>query len=139
MLVRREAIEQVGLMDEQFFMYAEETDWCYRLKKAGWKILFTPSAEIIHLHGASTKKMKSLMALQLQGSILLFLKKHNGFLVYVLACLLVAIFFIVRVPYWLGKAAFSKYDRNTHLQTARTYMIGFFRALMGGSSLCIER
>jgi len=139
MLVRREAIEQVGAMDEGFFMYGEETDWCYRFKRAGWKTLFTPSAEIIHLHGASTKQVKPLMTLQLRGSILFFLKKHKGCLVYALACLLVAIFFIVRVPYWLGKATLSKYDRNAHLQTARTYITGAFRALMGNHGLCVER
>ncbi len=43
MLVRREAIEQIGLLDEYFFMYGEETDWCYRFKQAGWKVIFTPA------------------------------------------------------------------------------------------------
>ncbi len=139
MLVRRKAIEQVGLMDEQFFMYAEETDWCYRFKQSGWKILFTPDAEIIHLHKASTKQIKPLMVLQLRGSILLFLKKHRGHFIYALACLLIAIFFILRVPYWIGKAILSKYDRNDHFQTARVYLMGAFRALMGGHNLCVER
>ncbi len=59
MMVRRAAIKQVGMMDEQFFMYGEETDWCYRFKQAGWKILFTPIAEIIHLGEASSRQMKS--------------------------------------------------------------------------------
>jgi len=135
MLIGRKAIEQVGLMDEEFFMYGEETDWCYRFKQAGWKILFTPCAEIIHLHGASTNQIKPLMVMQLRGSILLFLKKHRGHFIYALACLLIAIFFILRVPYWLGKAILSKYDRNNHLQTARAYVIGAFRALMGGRGL----
>jgi GT2 family glycosyltransferase len=53
MLVRKEAIDQVGLMDERFFMYAEETDWCYRFKARAWKNRFTPDAEIIHIGGAS--------------------------------------------------------------------------------------
>ena len=42
MLVRHRAIEDVGIMDERFFMYGEETDWCYRFKQAGWKVMFTP-------------------------------------------------------------------------------------------------
>lgn len=139
MLVRREAIEDAGLMDERFFMYGEETDWCYRFRKAGWKILFTPSAEIIHLAEASSKQRKPVMVLQLRGSILLFLKKHKGRLIYVLGCLLVAIFFLLRIPYWLGAAIISRNDRNSHIRTVRTYLRGVLNALMGGRGLCMER
>jgi GT2 family glycosyltransferase len=57
MLVRKEAIDQVGPMDERFFMYAEETDWCYRFKANGWKNRFTPDAEIIHVGGAGAAKL----------------------------------------------------------------------------------
>src|SRR3972149_58707 len=78
MLVRRKAIEQVGLMDESYFMYGEETDWCYRFKQAGWKGCFAPGAEIIHLGGSSSKQMKPEMTLQLWASILFFLKKHRS-------------------------------------------------------------
>ena len=93
MLVRCEAINVVGIMDERFFMYGEETDWCYRFKQAGWRMLFTPDAEVIHLHGASTKQIQSQMILQLRGSILLFLKKKRKQIFYAVACLLVSIFF----------------------------------------------
>lgn len=82
MLVRKEAIDQVGMMDEDFFMYAEETDWCHRFKRAGWKNLFTSEAEIIHFGGASSGKLKTEMALQLRASMLLFMKKHNNWFVY---------------------------------------------------------
>ncbi|MDQ1353395.1 MAG: hypothetical protein QG657_3701 [Acidobacteriota bacterium] len=51
MMVRREVVEQVGGLDEEFFIYAEEIDWCYRMSKAGWNIYFTPEGEIIHLGG----------------------------------------------------------------------------------------
>jgi GT2 family glycosyltransferase len=57
MLVRKEAIDQGGPMDERFFMYAEETDWCYRFKANGWKNRFTPDAEVIHVGGASAAKL----------------------------------------------------------------------------------
>lgn len=56
MLVKKEAIDQVGGFDERFFMYCEEVDWCKRFREAGWKILFTPEAQIIHLGGGSAKK-----------------------------------------------------------------------------------
>lgn len=139
MLVRREAIEAVGVMDERFFLYGEETDWCYRFKQAGWKILFTPYAEIIHLHGASTRQRRGEMLLQVYGSILLFLKKHRGRLTHALACLLLAIFFLLRVPYWLLMAIISRNGRNNHLLIARTYIVGAVKALRGGRGLCVER
>ena len=138
MLVRRDAIEQVGRLDEQFFMYAEEADWCYRFRKAGWKALFTPSAEIIHLGGASTKQMKPEMVLQLRGSILLFLEKHRGHLIHTVGCLLVAIFFLLRVPYWVGLAIVSRRNRDNCILRADTYMKGVLKALTGGKGLCME-
>ncbi len=48
MIVRASAIDEVGLLDEQFFMYGEDLDWCYRIKKAGWKIVFYPHVEVLH-------------------------------------------------------------------------------------------
>ena len=136
MLVRREAIEQVGVMDERFFVYGEETDWCYRFHKAGWTVLFTPAAEIIHLHGASTEQRKSEMTLQRRGSVLLFWKKHRGCFAYGTACLLVAAFFLLRIPYWLGMAIACKNERHNCLRTARVYTQGAHKALRGGRGLC---
>lgn len=100
MLVRQEAIKQVGMMDEGFFMYWEETDWCYRFKRAGWKIMFTPCGEIIHLGGVSSKQVKPKMVRQWRKSMLLFFKKHKSPLAYVSAWILIALFFLTRVPYW---------------------------------------
>jgi GT2 family glycosyltransferase len=48
LMVRREVLDRVGLLDESFFMFLEETDWCYRIKKNGWRIFWTPDGEIIH-------------------------------------------------------------------------------------------
>jgi GT2 family glycosyltransferase len=80
MLVRREAIEKVGLMDEDYFVYAEETDWCYRFWKAGWRCVFTPEARIIHLDGGSksTAQISIKMFVQHQKSLLIFYKKQRG-------------------------------------------------------------
>jgi GT2 family glycosyltransferase len=52
-LVRRDAVDAVGLFDEDFFMFSEETDWCYRFRAAGWTIWFFPGAEVVHVHEAS--------------------------------------------------------------------------------------
>jgi len=56
MVVRREAIERVGLMDEGFFLYFEEVDWCRRMREAGWRIVYEPKCRIVHLEGAATGK-----------------------------------------------------------------------------------
>jgi len=108
MLVRREAIEQVGPMDERFFMYFEETDFCFRFKQAGWKVMFTPCGEIIHLGGASSKQVKPEMVRQWRKSMLFFFKKHKSLLAYISAWILIALFYLTRVPYWRLKGVVSK-------------------------------
>jgi GT2 family glycosyltransferase len=75
LLVRRDAIEQVGGLDERFFLFSEEVDWCYRFRQAGWKVIFTPAAEVVHVGGAS--HAGRLFREQVQGH-LLFLDKHQG-------------------------------------------------------------
>jgi N-acetylglucosaminyl-diphospho-decaprenol L-rhamnosyltransferase len=75
MLVRREAIEQVGPLDEDFFLFSEETDWCYRFRQAGWKVLFFPGAEFVHVGGASHGGR--MFTENLRGH-LRFLAKHRG-------------------------------------------------------------
>ena len=136
MLVRREVVEQVGLMDERFFVYGEETDWCYRFKQAGYKMVFMPHAEIVHFRGESSKHIAAKTILLKRGSRLLFIKKHKGCLAYVLACLLTALFFFLRVPYWMTKAAFSgRKQRSANLKTVCTYITGGGYALVGGSGL----
>jgi N-acetylglucosaminyl-diphospho-decaprenol L-rhamnosyltransferase len=75
MLVRREAIDQVGPLDEAFFLFSEETDWAYRFRKAGWKVLFFPGAECVHVGGASHGGR--LFRENVRGH-LRFLSKHRG-------------------------------------------------------------
>ncbi len=137
MMVRREAIEHVGAMDEAFFMYAEETDWCYRFKKAGWKVMFMPEACIIHLGRASSQRVAQKMRLQLSGSILYFLKKHGRTPEYVLGCALTALFFLVRIPGWVVKACLSTRDRSNAWGTVQTYARGMMGAIRGYRGLCV--
>jgi N-acetylglucosaminyl-diphospho-decaprenol L-rhamnosyltransferase len=75
MLVRREAVEQVGPLDDAFFLFSEETDWCYRFEQAGWKVLFFPGAECMHVGGASHG---GLMFRENVRGHLRFLAKHRG-------------------------------------------------------------
>ncbi len=75
MLVRRAALDEVGGLDEDYFLFSEETDWCYRFRQAGWKVLFYPGAECVHVGGASHGGR--LFVENLRGH-LLFLAKHRG-------------------------------------------------------------
>ena len=78
LLVRREAADTVGLFDEDFFMFSEETDWCYRFRQAGWRVLFTPDAEFVHVGGATTRSDWTPMFREQVRGHLRFLAKHRG-------------------------------------------------------------
>src|SRR4051795_2307803 len=78
LLVRRRAADTVGLFDEDFFMFSEETDWLYRFRQAGWQVLFTPDAEFVHVGGATTKKSWGPMFKEQVRGHLRFLDKHRG-------------------------------------------------------------
>ena len=124
MLVRREAIKQVGMMDEKFFMYGEETDWCYRFKQAGWMVVFAPVGEIIHLAGQSSHKVHAEMLVQLRLSILKFIRKHHGWLKHKIACFLTTLFFVLRVPIWLIVSVFGCKNRGQAVVKLLAYIRG---------------
>lgn len=75
MLLRRDAVEEVGYCDEDYFLFSEETDWCYRFREAGWEVVFFPEADCTHVRGASHSGR--LYRENLRGH-LLFLSKHRG-------------------------------------------------------------
>lgn len=75
MLVRRAAIEEVGLLDEKIFMYFEDNDWCLRFRKAGWNVYYCPQAEILHLGGQSMKKSPTAQVTY-HESLCYFYQKH---------------------------------------------------------------
>jgi len=78
LLLRRDALTQVGLLDEQYFMYSEEVDLCFRLAQAGWERWWVPGAEVIHFGGQSTQQMAEAMYLQLYRSKVQFYRKYGG-------------------------------------------------------------
>lgn len=137
-LVRREAIERVGLMDETYFFYGDESDWCYRFEKNGWKNLFTPDAKIIHYGGATTKRMPDTFKLQLFGSYLIFMRLHRSKPAFACARLLVALFFFVRVPYWCVAALFNKKERQASFKTGAAYLAGAGHCLNDWTNLLMN-
>jgi GT2 family glycosyltransferase len=78
LLVRREALDQIGLMDEAYFMYSEEVDYCRRLRDAGWQLYWAPQAEVVHYGGQSTRQVATEMFLRLYAAKLRYFRKHDG-------------------------------------------------------------
>ena len=70
------ARQPAGLFDEAFFMYGEDLDWCYRIQQAGWSIRYTPSTQIVHYKGESTKKGDLRYVMLFYGAMLRFVEKH---------------------------------------------------------------
>ncbi|MCL4486534.1 MAG: glycosyltransferase family 2 protein [Chloroflexi bacterium] len=78
LILRREALERVGLLDERFFIYSEEVDLCRRLGQDGWTIHWVPWARIVHHGGQSTRQVAEAMFLQLYRGKILYFRKHFG-------------------------------------------------------------
>ena len=114
MLVRKRAIEEVGMMDDGFFMYAEETDWCYRFRSKGWNNRFTPDAEIIHVGGASAPKLSSRRAEVTNASFIRYMNKHWSRPRALAGTTLIFLFYAVRLAALLPRCAIglSKLDEK---------------------------
>lgn len=78
LMARRSAMDVVGLLDEGYFMYTEETDWCYRMRAAGWSVHYLPDAKVIHWSGQSAVSEPERKRSQLYRSKWLFMQKHSG-------------------------------------------------------------
>jgi N-acetylglucosaminyl-diphospho-decaprenol L-rhamnosyltransferase len=78
MIIRPRVLEQVGLLDEGFFIYCEEVDWCWRAKKAGWRVYCVPEAVIVHHSGQSTRQFADKMYVELYRSRYRLFAKHYG-------------------------------------------------------------
>ena len=80
LMVKREALDEVGGFDERFFIYAEEVDWCKRFWRQGWEVVFYPGAAIIHDHAGSSSKDPFRFAVERERSLIKYWKKHHSFL-----------------------------------------------------------
>lgn len=78
MFIRKTALDEVGLLDETFFMYGEDIDLCYRIKHAGWKIIYYGKSSITHLKGASSKKQKNKLIYEFYRAMYIYYNKHHA-------------------------------------------------------------
>jgi hypothetical protein len=76
MVIRRQALQQVGMMDERFFMYWEDVDWCKRMWDMGWKVMYWPGVKIMHHVGGSSESRVVRSVLEFHKSALLYFNKH---------------------------------------------------------------
>jgi GT2 family glycosyltransferase len=76
LVIRRETLEQVGLLDERFFMYSEDVDYCFRVWQAGWRVTYLPFAEVVHYIGQSTSRNRTKTIVERHRSMFRFYRKH---------------------------------------------------------------
>lgn len=93
LMIRNEAMRNVGKLDEDYFFFLEETDWCYRMQKAGWKIYHLPEARVIHLGGQSKKLAPWQSQIEYCRSLYIYFKKNRSATSY----LLLRIFYPVKI------------------------------------------
>jgi len=117
MMIRPKVIEKAGLMDEGIFMYMDEVEWCWRIKKAGWKIMFWPGAEIVHFGGGSSPSGRKWPIVNIYRGLLYFYQKHKpGWQKEILK-------FMLKSKAWLaiflGKLTGNKYLVETYEEAAK--------------------
>jgi GT2 family glycosyltransferase len=107
LMLRREAIEQVGLLDESFFMYFEDMDYCMRLQDAGWKLYYVPTGEIVHLVGQSSGGRMRNYSLHSYQSLFLFYRKYYSSITVMFIRSLVLIASLIQWMWMVVRTAFS--------------------------------
>lgn len=136
MLVRRKTIDEVGLLDESFFFFGEETDWCKRFRKAGWALRFAPIGEIIHYGGGSAKKLNHRRDLMLTEALVRYHRKHSGLFGAAAVWGQLALFNLSRWAYWTVRAWVDSRacERRDHF---RGVMHGFRRVWSASSGAVV--
>lgn len=101
MFIRKNALYDAGLLDETFFMYGEDIDLCYRIKKSGWKIVYYGKSSITHLKGASSKKQKNKLIYEFYRAMYIYYKKHHAdessFIVNIVVYIGIAVLCIIKL------------------------------------------
>lgn len=121
MLIRREALEQDDIFDEDYFIYSEEVDLCTRLKKTGWHLYWDPNAVVMHYGAQSTQQVAEEMFLRLYEGKILYFRKYRSrisVLVYKLILFLATIPRLFLTPFTLFE---NPVEREKHLLISKNY------------------
>lgn len=123
LLFRRSVIEAVGPLDEEFWMYSEDTDLCYRIHRAGWKVYYLPEVEIVHLGGASSRQCRPESVACLYGSKVRFFRKHYGPMPAVLLGVAVAAAYAVKAGLACMAYPFPNRRKQARLQFRTSWLV----------------
>lgn len=130
LMIRRRAFEDVGLLDEGFFFYAEEMDWCYRAREKGWEVYFTPEAEVLHHGGQSGDPLSPAIFVQLHRARYQFYRKHHGAFASFIARMLMAAGALLRAFAWMLIFAFGFIFKHKQAAAARQKFAAFRAAAL---------
>jgi N-acetylglucosaminyl-diphospho-decaprenol L-rhamnosyltransferase len=126
LLLRKEVLEQVGALDEDYFIYSEEVDLCYRIQRAGWPIYWVPQAEVMHFGGQSTQQVPTEMFLNLYHSNIKYFRKHYGWSaaqIYKLILRIAALSRIILAPFVI-------FEHPSRGQKRRTLVDRYWRLIL---------
>jgi len=129
LLARRDVLDAIGGFDEGFFMYSEELDWCRQAKAAGWRIVYLPTAEIIHYEGKSSEQVVAARHIYFQTSKLRYFRKYHGSL----AAGLLRWFLLATYAFQWGEEAI-KWLLGHKRPLRRERMVAYGRVLRSGLS-----
>lgn len=132
-MVSRTALQQVGGLDERFFMFGEDIDWCHRFREAGWRVVFCGEAEALHYGGASSADAPARSYVEMRRANLQYFKKYHGTLGAVGYTLAIGIHELARIA---GYSLSFCYDRNRRLEAGSKVRrsLSCLRWLVGGGS-----
>lgn len=121
LMLRKDVLDQVGFLDEDYFMYSEEVDLCYRVQRAGWRLFWVPQAEVVHFGGQSTQQVPTEMFLNLYHGKIKYFRKHDGWLavqIYKLILMIASLSRLVLTPFTFFEHSSR---RQKHLTLADRY------------------
>ena len=126
LLLRKEVLAQVGFLDEDYFMYSEEVDLCYKIQRAGWRLLWVPQAKVVHFGGQSTKQVPTEMFLNLYHGKIKFFRKHSGWLsaqIYKMILMIAALSRLLLAPFVI-------FEHSSHRQKYLTLLERYRRLIL---------
>ncbi|MBK5225625.1 MAG: glycosyltransferase family 2 protein [Thermoleophilia bacterium] len=108
LLARREAVEDVGLLDAEVFMYCEDMDWCYRMKQAGWKVMYLPLAQVLHYGGQSMLRQRGAIVGSHAAGLVAYYSRYHGRAAALLFRMVLAAGYAVQAVGWVIGGLFGR-------------------------------
>lgn len=123
-MVRREAVNEVGLLDEEFFMYGEDIDWCRRFWMAGWQVVFFPYAEVIHYGGASSSNASIRFYIEMLRANIQYFKKYHSRHAQIVFVLILVLHQVARIMGHSVMSIILRSERKTVIPKIRRSIAG---------------